>query len=206
MRIRRMVRSTRKIAGWTSSASLTSSPIRCSLLAQHGQIAVSGSTITSQRGRLLGRAPMLRLGFGREPREFVVGEEGASSLAGAGVTSSARSCRSRASCSARIAAIRSDRAPKISPFKLAIVARKLSFSASRASANSASNAGSRGRFSGRSAMWKSYHEFPRITSKTKHFKQFSSVFSQASEPPETIPKAPRRAWRVASRSRTCSLP
>jgi hypothetical protein len=108
--------------------------------------------MTSQRGKSLGRAPILRFGFDRTFREAVFVEEGASSLAGGGVTSSARSCRSRASCSARIAAIRSERDPKISPFKLAIVARKVSFSASMASANSVSNAGSSGRFSGRSAI------------------------------------------------------
>src|SRR5579883_1283325 len=46
-------------AGMTSSRSLTSSPIRCSPLPQHGQALSSISTIVSTRGRCAGREPRL---------------------------------------------------------------------------------------------------------------------------------------------------
>jgi hypothetical protein len=42
---------TRMIAGTMSSISLTSSPIRCNLPWQHGQMSLSGSMTTSSRGK-----------------------------------------------------------------------------------------------------------------------------------------------------------
>ena len=56
----RTVRSTRRIAGTTSSASWTSCADAVHLAAQHGQIVLSGSMTCSQRGRCLGSAPLLR--------------------------------------------------------------------------------------------------------------------------------------------------
>jgi len=110
----RIVRSTRRIAGMTSSTSLTSSPILCRRPSQHGHAVVSGSSTCSQRGKCLGSAPMLRLAFLRGLAGGFVA--GASSLAGAGgVTPVARSFSSSASCSATIAVSRSERLPKSSP-------------------------------------------------------------------------------------------
>src|SRR4051812_49432993 len=56
----KIVRFTRTVAGTTSRASRVSSPIRWSAPEQQGQTVVSGSITSSQRGRCLGRAPILR--------------------------------------------------------------------------------------------------------------------------------------------------
>jgi hypothetical protein len=151
----RTVRNTRICAGARSSASLTSSPIRCICPLQQGQRVVSGSRIRSQRGRCFGRAPMLRRAF-----RFFLPESGfsdVSSLAASGGAASA-SDRSSANCSARIFAACSERAPKIKVLSVMISARKSSFSPSRARIISTSKAGSFGRSSGRSAMRKHYAE------------------------------------------------
>jgi len=82
---------------------------------------------------------------------------GASSLAGAGgVTPVARSSSSSASCSATIAANRSERLPKIMSLSVRIVTRSFSFSASSASTISVSAATSVGRVSRRIAINKRY--------------------------------------------------
>jgi hypothetical protein len=119
---------------------------------QHGQSVDAGSITCSTRGRCAGSAPMLRRGL----RRFGLGvsDSGSSSLAG-GCASTVRS-RSNASCSAQTIAERSDRAPKIRPFNVAISARRSSFSPSKASTISTRAAGSLGRSSGRIAMSKSY--------------------------------------------------
>ena len=61
----RIVRRIRSTAGTRSTTSLTSSPMRCNAPAQHGHVVVSGSIVTSTRGRCLGKDPMLRLRFFR---------------------------------------------------------------------------------------------------------------------------------------------
>src|SRR5258705_7111159 len=147
----RIVRNTRRIAGITSSTSLTSSPILCSRPWQQGHAVVSGSSTCSQRGKCLGSAPMLRLAFLRGwPGGFAAG---ASSLAGTGgVALVSRSPNSSASCSATSAASRSERFPKIMSFSVCIATRSFSFSASSASTILVRAAVSVGRASGRIAM------------------------------------------------------
>jgi len=61
----RIVRKIRSTAGTRSTTSLKSSPMRCSAPAQHGHAVVSGSIVTSTRGRCSGKAPILRLRFFR---------------------------------------------------------------------------------------------------------------------------------------------
>ena len=195
----RIVRSTRSHAGTRSSASLVSSPIRCIWPVQHGQSVEAGSITCSTRGRCAGSAPMLR----RALRRFGLGAPfGSSSLAG-GCTSTVRS-RSNASCSAQMIAERSDRAPKIRPFNVAICARRSSFSPSKASTISARAAGSEGRSSGRIAMSESYTKTPGIASKTRRLRRLSSAVSSPSGPRATTPRDPRSASPVAPPSRASS--
>ncbi len=94
----RMVRSTRRMAGTTSSASCTLSPIRRIWQAQHGQIVLSGSITRSQRGRCLASDPTLRCAGWRGRRGAAFVASGWSSLAGSGLASVTRSARSSAIC------------------------------------------------------------------------------------------------------------
>src|SRR5271168_1648362 len=104
-----MNRRTRKIAGTLSSTSLTSSPMRWSAPVQQGHAVVSGSIVTSQRGRCLGKAPILRFRLFRDPGAALVLW---SSLAGGGRAASvSASPRPSDNCSAMMTALFSDRAP-----------------------------------------------------------------------------------------------
>src|SRR5208282_5391063 len=144
----------------------------------------------------------LRLGL----RRFALGASGSgsSSLAG-GCTSAVRS-RSNASCSAQMIAVRSDRAPKIRLFNVAISARRSSFSPSKASTISASAAGSLGRSSGRIAISESYMKTLRIASKTRRLRGLSSAASSPSGPPATTRRDLRSASPVAPPSHASSPP
>ena len=73
----RIVRKTRSMAGTRSSASLTSSPMRCNFPLQQGHSVVAGSITRSQRGRCSGSFPMLRSAFLRGV--FLAGSPGGTS-------------------------------------------------------------------------------------------------------------------------------
>src|SRR5271165_7966 len=143
---------------------------------------------------------MLRRGL----RRFVLGApaSGSSSLAG-GCTSTVCS-RSNASCSAQMIAERSDRAPKIRPFNVAICARRSSFSPSKASTISARAAGSEGRSSGRIAMSENYTKTLVIASKTGRFSRRSSAASSPWGPLATTPRDLRSASPIEPPSRASS--
>jgi hypothetical protein len=124
--------------------------MRWSAPAQQGHAVVSGSIVTSQRVRFSGNAPMLRLRLFRDPAAawFLW-----SSLAGAGRAEFlSTSPRPSDICSAMMTALFSDRAPNIIVFNVVIVACKASILPSQARTISINRSGSRGRFSGRSAM------------------------------------------------------
>ena len=173
----RIVRTTRSTAGMRSSTSLSSSPIRCSLPAQQPQIVVSGSMVTSTRGKSLGRAPMLRLGFFRAACDSGFAEPAVSSFAATGLVPVARSPNSSASCSARTTCIRSDRAPKISLCSRSTVASNTSFLAAKASVNSVNKAGSLGRSSGRSAIPQSTRRFAKPPVKCEDSRCYERSFN-----------------------------
>src|SRR4051794_5495590 len=141
----KIVRFTRTKAGTTSRASRVSSPIRWSAPEQQGQTVVSGSITSSQRGRCLGSAPILRIA-GRRGRSALRSVP-PSSLAGGGggVGPTARSSRSSGSWATSISAAFSDRAPKRRSFRVRTIS--WSFCPYRA--------GSRGPLSLASPLWAS---------------------------------------------------
>ena len=120
------------------------------------------------RTRAAGSAPMLRRALRRFG--FGVSNSGSSSLAGGGAAA-ARS-RSSASCSAQMIAERSDRAPEVELFNVAISARRSSFSPSKASTISASAAGSSGRSSGKSPCRRAIRKRPESPAKQGNSRNF----------------------------------
>ena len=143
---------------------------------------------------------MLRRGL----RRFVLAapDSGSSSLAGR--CASAVRSRSNTSCSAQMIAERSDRAPKIRPFDVAICARRSSFSPSKVSTISVRAAGSEGRSSGRIAMSENYTKMLGIASKTGRFSRRSSAASSPSGPLATTPRDLRSASPIEPPSRALS--
>src|SRR5271170_7553144 len=141
-----MNRRTRKIAGTLSSTSLTSSPMRWSAPVQQGHAVVSGSIVTSQRGRCLGKAPILRFRLFRDPGAALVLW---SSLAGGGRAASvSASPRPSDNCSAMMTALFSDRAPNIIVFSVVIVACKASILPSQRGPSRSTDRGREGGFRG----------------------------------------------------------
>src|SRR5208337_4859777 len=107
---------------------------------QQGHAVVSGSIVTSQRGRCLGRAPILRFRLFRDPAAALVLW---SSLAGGGRAASvSASPRPSDNCSAMMTALFSDRAPNIIVFSVVIVASKASILPSQARTISINRSGS----------------------------------------------------------------
>jgi hypothetical protein len=140
------------MAGTTSSASWTHSPIRCIWPAQHGQTVLSGSMICSQRGRCLGSAPFLRRAGLRNPFDEAFGFTASSSLAasgGGGMFPLARSPSPSVIWASIRATRRSDLAPKCRALIERNVARSRSLSAASRNTSSATRSGSAGRSSRR---------------------------------------------------------
>ena len=159
----RTVRSTRRIAGTTSSASWMQAPMRCIWRSQQGQVVLGGSIISSNRGRCLGNAPWLRRAGLPGTRDGAFGFAAGSSLAacGNGCASVPRSPSESAICPSISVTSRSELAPKCKVLIEWSAARSRSFSSANSSVRAASWSGSAGKSSRRNGMPESYRNTRR---------------------------------------------